>query len=62
MARLPYDVSRCVNDQCPLRAGCLRFTDPGHPTHQVFMHFAPEPDGTCQAYEPAEAEVEEVES
>lgn len=24
---LPYDYSRCLNNECPLRMECLRYTD-----------------------------------
>lgn len=24
---LPYDYSRCINDECPLKTNCLRYTD-----------------------------------
>ena len=27
MNTLPYDYSRCLNDECPLKTNCLRYTD-----------------------------------
>jgi hypothetical protein len=42
MTRLPYDVARCQRTDCPRSQDCLRFTDKGHPTRQVFNMFEPE--------------------
>ncbi len=39
MRQLPYDYSRCANEECPLRGNCLRALSPGHPTYQVYTAF-----------------------
>ena len=37
MTQLPYDICRCVNDECPLRLDCLRYTS--QPT-EVILYYA----------------------
>jgi len=37
--KLPFDYSRCDNENCPLSQKCARFLDPGHPTYQVYTDY-----------------------
>lgn len=40
MRTLPYDYSRCANDECAQRNKCLRYLSPGRPGGmQVFTAF-----------------------
>jgi len=48
---LPYDISRCPTENCPLADSCRR-KEPGHPTYQTYTLF---PGGTdCYGYWPKE--------
>lgn len=49
MNRLPYDYTRCVNDECPLRENCLRFTDrPEGVTRLIYSLFQPDNNKKCK--------------
>jgi len=50
---LPYDISRCATDNCPLAPTCRR-KEPGHPTYQTRTFFPGEDD--CYGYWPREKE------
>ena len=34
---LPYDVSRCTGDDCPINNQCSRFLDPGRGDNQAYI-------------------------
>lgn len=44
---LPYDYARCMTNDCPLEAKCMRKT-PGRETYQTV--FGPAPSPTCKYY------------
>lgn len=43
--RLPLDMSRCVNNKCPLKYDCLRYTESS--IGRVYSEFKPV-NGKCE--------------
>ncbi len=47
MTTLPQDISRCVNESCPLKRNCLRYLSPSGSKYQVISDFKTE-NGKCK--------------
>ena len=46
------DISKCENEECPLKKKCYRYTATPSPGLQSYSYFKPDKDGKCEAYWP----------
>ena len=48
------DITKCVNEECPLRETCWRWLAPGGSPWQSMAEFELDLDGTCGEYWPVD--------
>lgn len=46
------DISKCKNEECPLKENCWRFKAPRNLMYQSYADFEPDKEGKCDAYWP----------
>ena len=46
------DISKCENEECPLKKKCYRYTAIPSPELQAYAYFKPDEDGKCEGYWP----------
>jgi hypothetical protein len=44
------DISKCENEECPLKEKCYRFTATPSPVLQAYAYFKPDEDGKCEYF------------
>lgn len=44
------DISMCLNEECPLKDRCYRFTATPNEDWQSYAEFAPDENGECEAF------------
>jgi len=48
------DITKCKNEQCPLRESCYRFTCKPDPDWQAYTIFEPDKNGECSFFWPVQ--------
>ena len=46
------DICKCLNEECPAKQSCYRYTVEPHPYWQAYSDFRPEADGVCMDFMP----------
>jgi hypothetical protein len=44
------DISKCENEECPLKEKCYRYTATPSPGLQSYSYFKPDEEGKCDAF------------
>lgn len=44
------EITKCSNDDCPLKGSCYRWLAPEKPEGQVTLKFEPDKNGNCDMY------------